>query len=531
MDNNIFFSQKSVGLVDRRIKAFADGYRQNLAILSNDKDQLSFLFNKYFSNVSVDGLHYIYSKATYINGFDFFKNISFSVLSSSNSEAVTVDSLILENEETLPSTVKFIKRKLKDPNSITFMNVLDLINKFIDESEKHCVFVVEDIVALKNLFKNFHQDFSKFIMFQKKCMIIISGVDRDDTQKILSSDLNFLFGNFEKINISERSFIDNYLYFQGLIRSFEPTSFLISFFVNIIGSHLSYYHLIADYLNRHDATSENSLITETIFNCLYKHQTYFYQKFNNNISLLQEKFKDHDVFIKILRAISQGYIRKSEIVGLNIAKPLVTAAKIQKLVDIGFLRQYGQVYRINDDLFSFWLSHVFSFQISFVAHNGIMRENMFRRKIEETIELFKDEFFKDRIKRILELIADFKDDSLKIGKKRMRLPKIDKTKVIFYPERKINFLIGEGKKVIFMGIKEDLADDNDIIEYIDKTNALKGKYIRKFFITLDQFTPAAKIIAKENNLVAWDINEINDLFRIYKKPVMVSDNLVKNKLA
>jgi len=37
---------------------------------------------------------------------------------------------------------------------------------------------------------------------------------------------------------------------------------------------------------------------------------------------------------------------------------------------------------------------------------------------------------------------------------------------------------------------------------------------------LEKFTPEAQLIAKNNRLITWDINEINHLMKLYNKPTI-----------
>ena len=85
-------------------------------------------------------------------------------------------------------------------------------------------------------------------------------------------------------------------------------------------------------------------------------------------------------------------------------------------------------------------------------------------------------------------------------------------------------LFRSGKEIIFVGIKKDATDDIDIVDYIEKTNAFKNKNIRKIFITLDGFSTSAKVVAKKNKLIAWDVNDINNLLSIYRKPIIINEN-------
>jgi len=146
------------------------------------------------------------------------------------------------------------------------------------------------------------------------------------------------------------------------------------------------------------------------------------------------------------------------------------------------------------------------------------------------ITIFKEDFYKDKIKKVLELISLFKNDSLKVGRIRYSLPLITKSRLMSYPEKNLHFLIGEGQEIIFVGIKESCAEDGDIFEFIEKGSTIKGKGVRKIFISLNTFSPSAKLAAKNNKLTVWDINDINDLMHIYQKPILAQEKQLENRV-
>ena len=197
MDTTRFLKLEAIKIIDKRINSFKDGYRQNLALLGDDKEQIFYILNKYVRDKDrSDELIRIYVNASYIGDKEFFKNAAYSILSEYLNKNSSLDNLISLVTDILPSTVNFIKKNLRDTGPLTFLHTLELVNKFITETSKRCVFVIDGFTNLKKFFKNYHQDFSQFIIFQKKCMVIVTSDQIDKAQRILSSELNFLFGYY-----------------------------------------------------------------------------------------------------------------------------------------------------------------------------------------------------------------------------------------------------------------------------------------------------------------------------------------------
>ena len=508
--------------LDKRVKAFTLGYRQNIAILGGDKEETSYLLSNYLQQNKSDELTYIYASSAYVGKKEFFKAIAFSLLSDYTCKSESLDNLINYASPVLVSTTNFIKDCLKKEN-INFIDVLETINKFIDESNRSCILIIEEFLNLANTFKNFYQDFSKFIIIQRNCMVVLTTPNSHDAVKILSGELNLLFGNFEKIFLDENASLTNYFYFKNSLLPLTPSPLFLSFFVNIFGANIIYYDLIAQTIKKnYQSENEEGSIIEIIKKTFHSRETYFFQKFIKKIDLLKFYFKDSISILKLLFALGQGYLRKKELTSLSIYNSKDLTSRLQKLLDLNYVENLGNIYKIRDPLFSFWLTSVFKSYFSPPILNPQQKQTLLEQEFKEKIALFKEEFAKDKLKKVMQLFSSFKNDTLSFGKNKYQLPTIENPKVISYPTRNFHLLIGEGKEIVFAGIKEKNVEDNDIFDFIEKGSNIKGKKVKKIFVSLDNLPPTARLIAKNNKLTIWDINEINRLLTVYNKPIVSS---------
>ena len=512
-------------ILDKRLNAFSQGYRQNIAILGEDSDEISCLLDNYFDANKIKEVIYIRTSTSHVDRRGFFKSILFSILSEYLNKEDSLDNLINYSQGMLPTTLDFAKDIIKRTNSPLFLEALELINKFINESSRKCVFVIENFLKLKDIFPTFRQDFSKFIILQNNCMVILSDIDTKESEKTLYSELNFLFGNFEKLAIDDSNFVNRFMCVRKSFEDITPSLFFVSFFVNILGSNTIYYNLMKHHVkNTYKRENEDCAIIEALECSLYAKETYFFQKFIKKISKIEDNFRDSTALIKLLIAIGDGYMRESELTSLRIFDSKNLKNKLQKLCDLNYVENLGGVFRIKDPLFSFWISHIFKMFFSTPVFDSRKRLLLFRKKVEESVLLFKEDFYKDKIKKVLEVFSSFRNDVLKLGRDRYRLPLIEKSRLMSYPDKKMHLLIGEGREVLFVAIKEEEANDNDIFDFIEKGSSLKGKNVKKIFVSLEDFTSSARLIAKNNKLIAWGINEMNDLCRAYNKPIICIDN-------
>ena len=106
--------------LDKRIKSFAKGYRQNIALLGSDPDELSYLLDSYLEYNKLDELTCIQASTNSVGKQQFLKGMVFSLLNAYTGESDTLDNLINKAASSLPVTTKFIKFCLKR-ESISFL--------------------------------------------------------------------------------------------------------------------------------------------------------------------------------------------------------------------------------------------------------------------------------------------------------------------------------------------------------------------------------------------------------------------------
>ena len=516
--------QDILNIVTKRIKSFKEGYRQNLSILGRDEDELNYLIENHILNQKVSDLIYIYIDPLYLNPTQISKNILFSSLSQYlNNTSASLDSLLNKIQTFLPSTFNYAKDILKIKVT-KFSQVLEVINKFINESQKKCLLLVKNFTFFEEIFKDFYESFSKFLILQNKCMIILFDSYIEKAKKIINSKFNLLFGGFQILLLDIFSFWDSYLY---LINHLQPQKFsphFIAFFIQNLKSNLFYYHIFTQKIKEISQKSflnEEEIVFKVFEELMYLRNSLFFQKFMHKLNFLKEKYKDHQDLIEILLLISQGYIRKNDLLFFLKMDKNKLQQKIKRLCEIEYIENLGNIYKISDSLFSFWLSKIFrlySFQGFF---DTSCKTNIFKKKIKEEFSLFKEEFYKERLQKVLELFSSFKNDTLIFNEQRLNFPSLERIKVITYPEQDLKLLVGEGKDIVIVGIKEGESKEEDIYNFIERSRLIKNRNLKRIFISLGKTSDSVKLIAKKDKILLWEREELNNILRIYNKAIVL----------
>jgi len=511
-----------LSVLDKRLQAFLLGYRQNIALIGDDPQEISWLLEKQLPQVSAPGINLIHLNADCLSAKAFIQQAAYAVLTAqTNSPRADIDEAI-NAAVGLDSTIKTIKDALRK-DTPEFDDFLKILTASTSENKGPYLLVIEEFTKLAELFRASLREFAKFIMLERTCMVILTSCESQTAETTLNNELNLLFGNFEMINCANMSLADKYLYLKNLLHPVQGSPFLLSFLVNLLGSNSLYYDIIAHDIKNAAGIGpcdEEGILTRALTIAAYERRSYIFQRFYDRSERLKNLPKDRQLSIRLLAAASDGYLRKNELVSLGICDMRALDARLARLTIEGILENHGCIYQIKDPFYSFWLAHVYRFYALQPVCDPSRRLALWESRLKREMSRLKEEFAKDKTLRIIELISSFKDDTLAIGKNRLRLPQVERTRLESCPEKGFSFLIGEGKEIIFAGVKESPTDDSDVAAFIERGNCLKSKGVRKFFISLDKISHGAGLMAKNNRLAVWDIEQVNRILRLYNKPIM-----------
>lgn len=510
--------KNKLALLDKRMQSFISGYRQNIAIFADDEDELSSLLENYFTSPVHESVPIVHVSTKHTDAKGFFKMEAISILSTRYPSPAHLDTLIDKTSGLLTKTTSMIKKNLAADN-VAFAAVLETINCFITENKTPCILIINEFHDLKRIFGQCFEAFANFIIMQRNCMVILASSRRTESQRILSADLNLLFGNFETIYCGDNVSTGRRMDAQALPDDTPDTDFIASFIFNITDNNALYYNHLFDFVKANAFLRAcDDVIVTALENTIYNPQTYLYQKFIAQIRRIEDTHKQAHSILQTLSLLSKGYMRKSELAQLCSAEAKIVDARLSKLSQDELIVNYGNLYKIKDRLFSFWLANVFSFHAGYT--NGIRRKMLWQEHIRHEISLFKAAATTSKIERICRLTKLFQDDHCTIGSESYKLPAMQRTTLTSYPKEQLHLIVGEGKEIIVMGIKDDNAKDSDVFSFAQKGNNIRGKGVRKFFVSLGAMPDAARLAAKNHKFSSWNVNEINQVMKLYNQPLL-----------
>lgn len=532
-----FFDRVSIlELLDKKLKSFKEGYRQNIAITGHRFLGKTSLLLHFLLNLTDDKIIPVYVEirhesprniADRFSGvllYNFFKKLNQRVDSDLNS-------LVNMGEKVIPKTVETIRniKSLIERGEIEagYSLLFDLTYIFEQETGKLCLVVLDEFHLLDQglgLSSPF-SDLGKKIMVQKDTMYILASSMVEKTRDILSRKLNLLFGNFEIIELKPfdtetgKQFLEENLNEVGL-QDYDKR-FLILF----TGGYPFYLSVISRELKKLHGDSEHKLsgeelIIHTLTSLLFYQGGTLNQYFMGILNQLNEP----GIFsgaLKILDAISRDEKRLIFIAN-DVKMPLKEVSNhIKYLMEIELLARNGSLYKFNDRVLKVWVKSSWTLRESSLNFNPQEQAKQFGMEIKRLISDFRLESKKEPRQRVMGLFRQFKNDIVEIDKKNYKLPQFIEAEASGIDNIVLTHQVAGSKKRWLCAVKEKEVRENEVAEFALRCKKNKDKVHKRLLIVLNRIDVNAKLLAKQEKIVTWDINNLNMLLDLYGKEQII----------
>lgn len=528
MKNITFGRSQYLGILEKRVSALKDGYRQNIAILGDEmigKTSLLLKFLKEFCDPRTLTI-YLEIKPEPLDAFAkrFIGAMLYNFLGNSGC-ALKEDTDFLLNRSSgyIPKTIAKAREILKPLNkrktNTLFTELLSLCDSIYQETDKHCVVIFDEFHNLQNLgAKNIYSDWSKQLILQKTTMYIITSSLKFKARAILSKSLSLLFGNFEVINVEpfEQKTSEEYLDYRlkGLPLEKGQRDFIIHFTAGIP----LYLELLCDGLVK----SKPGDITDILEGLLFTPAGILNQRFENHLKRLLELPNNVD-YTSILYQVANGDNKLSGLAHILRKPKKEIQLRINTLLEYDYLSRSGDFYKLNDRVFGFWLKFVYQGRFKSLAFDQQNLNTAFRNNIKTMIQEFFLDSRKPLSERTAELLRVFEDEVMQLENKRLRLDRFHEIKPVEFGSKNIKQgLIGRSNSNLWiMGFKHTSLNEDDITEFSRECKKYRSKPQRKIIITTADIDANARLRALEEKILTWDLKNLNQILDLFCKPSVI----------
>ena len=536
MQKSVFFDRKIyLDIIEKRIKAIKEGYRQNIAIIG-DKDigktsailHLLSQFNDPMILPLYLELRSEFSREQFVR--KFIGILLYTFLENSNIALhEDLDFLISKANRFAPKTTQGIRAILNSPKrrnrENVFIQLLSLCDILNSETGKFCVIIFDEFHHLGGLgIKKIYKQFSKMLMIQKNVLYIILSSAKFKAKKVLSSHLALLFGNFQIIEMQPLDLRTTEEFLKSRLSDLRIGKSLIDFLIHFIGGCPLYLKIITDSLLGMPEPITKEKLAEFIQDLLFVESGVLNQRFNSYLKSLFANLTLAQDYQELLYLIADGQNRLKDIAA-SLHKPKSgILSRLNLLLEYDVIAKSGDFFVICDRVFGFWLRFVYQEKLNSLTFDTEEQKRSFRMKIEDKIDQFILANRKSVLDRTLELLRLFENELIQMRTKKIRLIHFQEVKPLTFIQSRLNEgLLGRSKDSLWiMAIKSDVLTEEDIIDFAHQCQRLRyTKPQRKVIITSDNIDTNVRLKAMEEKILTWDLDDLNLILDLYDKPRVI----------
>jgi len=525
-----FFGRNDVlDLLKKRVDALIDGYRQNLALTGQNLSGKSSILHHFLQSFQDTRVLPIYVEVTDEPFFYFSRRFLGSLLynflkSKQRQPREDFESLIEEAKALIPTTAKSIfdieELVRKGDFDSAYSRLFDLVSTVKEETGKSCIIILDEFhnlaaLRVKHPFKNF----GKKIMVQKDTMYIVTSSQVTTVKKILNEKLSLLFGNFEIVEIrgfspeSASSFLD--ARFKYLRMPEELKRFIIAFtegnpfYLDVLSQSVRDI-VTAMTFKRISPEVLIEALEKTVFNskgCIF-------QYLNSTLESLKTA-RSSELDLAILLAVANGACRLKDIARVVKKRTSDISNGLTRLVELNVLYRNGSFHKFVDRMFSFWLRFVYQKKRSAILSYLPDRIRIFRQEMADLVTTFVSEEKKDVLSRVAHLFNLFNNETVVVSEKEYRLPDFSAIEMRTFDNGLPYILAKTHPHHWVIAVGQNELKEIDIIEILDRSKALKLKIQRKIYIASAGIEMNANLMAKEDRMWIWSLEDLNELMALY----------------
>ena len=540
--------------IDQRILAFQDGYRQNMALLGKRGVGKTAILKDVFAKKQAYGQVVMAYVNAEVLDFDLLiRRWIFSLLDclpESNLELMREDlsAGLSQFQSKFPESIKSIRniRKLLrrgERNTATLRELFSLTSTFANELGVKIVFVIDEFQCLDRL--RVPDPFGllgKQMMLDKDTMFIVTSSAPLRALDIFKHKLSLLFGNFEVMELPSFEPLESAEFLEkrvpGVLLSKQQKKFLSSF----LEGNPAYLTMAAEAIedevkkSRASHAGQREVIAEKITSEailkvlaheLFTSRGSFFLYFFRLFDYYQSQNIDDVLMMRVLLTISCGNRKLTNISSALHIKRHEATKVLQRLTEREVIVKRGSFYTLGDSLFEFWLREVF---MSREQSNGLdfsYQEEQGVGTLRKYWDQFQSQSAKDFLHRLDTLLKSFRNDTIELEGKNIRLPYFQEVQLKFSHEAYHTVLAKKKTgswafQLAFAYIQED-----DMCEFVEELKRVR-KVQKRYLIALKGLDQNARLIAQEANMQIWTLETINSLFELYNLPKMMLSRTLKD---
>lgn len=534
-------------LIQKRIEALENGYRQNIGLIGAPGAGKTNFLSALFHSLCAQPKHipiYIHADALdFENLVDRWLGAVLTglFLSQGITTLPQFHSLLLAADPIIPKTtekIRAIKKSHRREKPGTILKELFALTDILaQETGKKVIFMLDEFDKLDAFMSS--DPFAllgREIMVQKHTLYLVASSSPIKAREIFQEKLSMLFGNFEVIHLGPLGFNETQHFLETSLPGRALTASQKQFLIRMTDGIPIYLELIADRIQSclvWSATDEMSLMRQPdgqipnifVIQSLYQELTNrkgrIAHLFEKRLERCRTLLKDSSAPIRVLMAISHGRHRVAAIASAAERKIQETKKILARLVEEDLISKRGSFYALEDPLFRFWLVEVFEKHCHLYTPDPHFLE-------DEVLTALQREFQKavaeERVnygRRIEDLFKGFRNDVLEIDQKKIQCPQFSEINLRTLDARGFILTARNSKVRWHCVVAAEKIREEDVLLFLEDLKKYRKKPQCRIWIMLRGIEQNAKLMSQEAGIQLWDLRMLNALLDLYELPKIV----------
>ncbi len=535
---SLFFGREAIlETLKKRVDAHRDGYRQNLALIGEERLGKTSILQHYLHashdprilSVYIDLSHHSFD--TFIQ--HFCRILLFQALAGvdSGNEAAAAanwDALLECAEKKFPrsaAAARAVFASLQNGESDrAYAAALEMPTCVYRETGRRCVVVLDEFHRLGDFqVKQAFQVFGKRLMVQKDTQYILVSSSVRLAREILAQKLALLFGHFERIDLGPFDFATSDRFIERHLEPavLEPAS--RRFLTSMTDGHPFYLNVLTQRLREETERQMSGQVTRSMVFSVFK-RTLFDADGILNQCFLKRLSRWTDVrssgsYRLMLLELAGGAARVKDL-ALKIGRSQAECSRqLNALIEDELVVKNGSLYTLSDQLFRFWIRAVYRHRDLSLGVDAPSRAFLFVKDLEAEMNAFLASDAMPDADRVKALIAAFSGDRVEWEGRSRQLPLMSRIEV--QPREAGVFRIAASGARSSWDLRafSRPVSESDVRVFSADAKAARSVKPRALLVYLDGMDPNAKLLAKNLNIWTIGLKNLNyllDLHRLHK---------------
>ncbi len=536
-NEHIVERRECLSQLDKRLQAFTEGYRQNVALVGPELIGKTSLISKSLTRLDTARALPImltvceeYVASWIRRSVGTLLVHALQALSSDFHPSDDLSAMLTAAHSKIPQLANACQDTLNAVDQgrmdAAYSGIWFALGALAECTERRVVVAIDEFHRLADF--QIGHPFSllaEHILVQSNIMYVLSSSRVVVARRILRDHLTLLFGNFELIEVHP---VDWKSGRRLLAAHFEPMiipTVLADFLTFFSGGLPFQLKALCDSVRTEALANQVDEITPQLVLQALLHEIFRpHGRIASHYGAVFDRVRQGRSGRQAIETLLE--VAKDQMTAQHIAhrvqrRPTTVSKQLGRLVDVGVLGRCGSLYHFEDRLFGVWVRHVYQRHHTAFAFDVQQMEQEFSQAMAQSFQRFLLAYRAPPVEHVATLFRAFRNHLVQVGGRRHRLPRFTEVTVAS-SATPFPLLTARGDRHQWLcSVRQGAVTERDVTTWLDQLPNETRHVNQKILVSLDDVDVHAKVVAKAAKVWIWDLESVNRLCELYRQPALI----------